>query len=125
MRRPFLIVAAVAGIAVGAGSYAFVEAGNTLNACGMPSDAPVTATFTVATAQDIWKHLPAMGRSPELEVDQAATVIVCGADVTAPIMGGAMGKARPNTLHDAVCVILADGTPILYHNVSRSGFKDT
>lgn len=120
--RAALISAAALGLLVGSAvsTLAAVTRPNA-SACGLPDDTPVIASFDATPAKAIWKRLPALGKSPELEeVTGTAHVLVLG-DVTPPGGLGGFGAQAPAVLPNAVCVVLPDG-PVLYYNVSRQGF---
>jgi len=118
-----LLLTGVAALGLAIGSAATTFAGppaSDPSECGLAANTPVLARFDATPANRIWQHLPALGRSPELEDAVIAHVLVLG-DVAPPAMFGGLGAAAPAQLANAVCVVLPDG-PVLYYNVSRQGF---
>lgn len=91
---------------------------------GQEKNVPLEA-FSLPAAKDIWLEFPAMGRAPEIENDTSpARVIVFrdGYDPAAVGMAGNQG-ARPTQLGTVVCIIQADGTRIVYTNMSKAGSR--
>jgi len=95
--------------------------------CGAGPDDTVAAEFSIPSASGVWKQFPAMLRAPELEMDdRPASVVRFSGDYTpdGPVTGNPMsGSTRPASLAGALCVIQADGTVNLYHDVSRNGSR--
>jgi hypothetical protein len=123
-RRTVVVLAACAGLVVGSAAHTTAAARDPrVTACGIDSAARVAAVIDLAHAKDVWTRLPALGRSPELEVDDPASLVVYEGDVPAPAMHVGMGQMRPSSLHNAICVLDASGAPTIYENVSRAGFR--
>ncbi len=74
----------------------------------------VEAAFEMRAARDYQRHLPGMLRSPELEVDDPAFVVVFAGDVSLPRVQPASGEGQ------IVCVLVGD-TPNVYVGVDTSG----
>lgn len=87
----------------------------------------VETTFTIPAARDIWDYFPALGKSPELENDASpAFVVVFSGDYSRAIAGGPVGTSatREATVYQGViCVVQANGTPNIYTDVSREGYR--
>ena len=83
----------------------------------------IEADIQLAAARDVWKVLPALGISPELETDNrpAHLIIFKGEYKISGILLGRPGFPNPNRLSQVVCVIQEDGTKNLYVNVARDG----
>lgn len=87
----------------------------------------IEADIQLAAARDVWKVLPALGISPELETDnRPAHLIIFKGEYKKgeyKISGIWLGRpgAAPNRLSQVVCVIQEDGTLNLYVNVARDG----
>ena len=81
----------------------------------------IEADIQLAAARDVWKVLPALGISPELETDNrpAHLIIFKGEYKISGISFARPGA--PNRLSQVVCVIQEDGTLNLYVNVARDG----
>lgn len=79
----------------------------------------VEAAFEMRHARDYQRHLPAMPRSPELEVDDPGFVVIFTGDVQ---IGGAGGPAP--TTGKYVCVLVG-ATPNLYSGVDVMGLTAT
>ena len=81
----------------------------------------IEADIQLAAARDVWKVLPALGISPELETDNrpAHLIIFKGEYKISGILSGRPGA--PSRLSQVVCVIQEDGTKNLYVNVVRDG----
>jgi hypothetical protein len=93
---------------------------------GEIGDNTVVSAFQIDAAADIWKFLPAMGISPELSQDSQPAYVVVFQDGYQPtaFAGNPFAVDQPQArLDGVVCVIRSDGYPILYTNVSRSGFR--
>lgn len=90
-------------------------------ACGGEAN-KVVAEFDLSRAEDLWQHLPAMLRTPELESDGRPAHVVLFADDFSTANIAAMGRvAKPATLNGVVCVVQADGVVNLYYDVARAG----
>lgn len=121
----------VLGIAVGSALIVpFAQAGYVSPAadrCGADEENVVQAEFSIPAASAIWEHFPAMRRAPELKIDdRAAHVVVFSGeyDVGGRAVGNPLAETGPPTrLKEVVCVIQADGTVNVYHNVSRQGAR--
>ena len=74
----------------------------------------VEAAFEMRAARDYQRHLPGMLRSPELEVDDPAFVVIFAGDVSLPRIQPASGDGQ------IVCVLVGD-TPNVYVGVDTSG----
>lgn len=83
----------------------------------------IEAEIKLAHARDVWVRFPAMLKAPELEADdRPATLVVFAGDFDTSAVGAAgNGRQKPKTLEAVVCVVQADGTLNLYHDVSRVG----
>jgi hypothetical protein len=102
------------------------------SACGF-SDEPIAAQFGLIHARDYRLHLPGMGRSPELEHDRPAFVVVFAGSLPRGLFGGYPpldpdGKLVPQPppdpqIHDVVCVVV-DGAAIVYADVDSTGLND-
>jgi hypothetical protein len=91
-----------------------------LDAC-YPDGSRVVATFELEEPSDFWTHFPDALDAPELRAaDGKAFVAVFETLRPVPPAIGA-DAARPTMLRNAVCVVLADGTPILYHDIPGAG----
>jgi hypothetical protein len=88
---------------------------------GTPED--MEFVFEMNHARDYRSHLPRMGRSPELEVDEPAFVVVYRDGWQGPMSGGALGGEResPTPGLRFVCVLVQGGDPNLYSNVDIDG----
>jgi hypothetical protein len=69
--------------------------------------------------------MPRMGRSPELEIDAPAYVVIYDGVVHLAITGaprpnGAAGNPQPDGIAGVVCVVV-NGSPTIYANVDSSG----
>ena len=91
---------------------------------GSPGKNVALEQFSIAAARDIWLEFPALARSPELESDTPARVVVFrdGYDAKAAGIVGNIGSRAAN-LDKVVCVIQADGTRTVYANVSLQGSR--
>lgn len=97
-------------------------------ACGI--EAPVAREFALEHASDYRTALPRMGRSPELEIETPAYVVVYAGQVN---LGGVMGAPdaedasgipidhvdRPDSFAGVVCVVV-NGSPTIYVNVDAA-----
>lgn len=89
--------------------------------------------FVMPHARDYQRHFPAMGLSPELDVDDPAFVVVFAADVARnafPLTGG-HGAGGPQATPEPspgdgserfVCIVVGD-TPNLYEGVDITGMQ--
>lgn len=82
----------------------------------------VEFAFEMRQARDYRRHLPAMGRSPELEVDDPAFALIFAAGVSGIGGGGNPAPTQPG--HRAVCVLVGT-SPNLYTDVDIAGFQAT
>ena len=84
----------------------------------------VEFAFEMRHARDYQRHLPAMGRSPELEVDDQAFALIFAPGDLRVGAGGAPGASPEPTQpgHRAVCVLVED-SPNLYTDVDITGFQ--
>lgn len=91
---------------------------------GSPDKNVALEQFSITAAKDIWLEFPALARSPELESDTPARVVVFkdGYDANEAGVVGNIGS-RAATLDKVVCVIQADGTRTVYTNVSLQGSR--
>ncbi len=96
-----------------------------LEACGAGADGRNTAiaAFDISAASRIWDYLPALGISPELSNDDRPAYVAVFNDGYRVNLAGKPGFSGVHTLSGVVCVIPADGIPILYSDVSRVGFR--
>ncbi len=78
----------------------------------------VEAAFEMRHARDYQRHLPGMLRSPELEVDDPAFVVIFVGEVSLPRIGPASGDGQ------IVCVLVGD-TPNVYVGVDTTGLQAT
>jgi hypothetical protein len=96
--------------------------------CGI--EAPVVREFALEHARDYRTALPRMGRSPELEIDIPAYVVVyagplnLGGVMRAPDGQDASGNPighvdQPDSATGVVCVVV-NGAPTIYVNVDAS-----
>lgn len=103
--------------------------------CG-GQDAGILAVFTMAHARDYQRHLPAMLLSPELDVDDPATVVVYNATNPFPPTGGApaagatVAPREPLAEgHHDLCVLVgsdpATATLNVYDDVDTTGMTAT
>jgi hypothetical protein len=84
----------------------------------------VIAAFPIMAA-DYHRHLPNMGRSPELEVEAPAFLVVFDVGVVPPGLSGGVGSRPPPTGH-TVCVYLGepqDGVRTFYGDVDIAGMR--
>ncbi len=86
----------------------------------------VEFAFEMRHAREYSRHLPAMGRSPELEVDDPAFALIFAPGEPRVPIGGAPGASPEPTQpgHRAVCVLVGD-SPNLYTDVDITGFRAT
>ena len=115
-----------AGVALGADPR--------LKTCTTDGTGVVQVSFAMAHARDYQDHLPRMLRSPELEIDSPAYVVVFSGAVNSAFAGGAAAQPadsvvpadpQPATQSPAtgvVCVSV-DGSPTYYSNVDTTGLK--
>jgi hypothetical protein len=92
------------------------EAKSLLEACDVIG--VVEVYFRIPPGDSYRTVLPKMATSPELEGVDGAFVAIYDGEVQALHLTGQPGVERPK-LKDAICVVLPDGEPILYVNVSR------
>ena len=79
---------------------------------------PKIAEFHLDSAKDYHRFLPAMGRTPELDVDSSpAYIVIYSADVGV-VTAGQAGYVK-KSYHDVVCVVQSDGAVNVYSDVSR------
>ena len=86
---------------------------------GLPSD--MQYAFEIARGRDYRRYIPAMLRSPELEVDDAVLVIVYREGfrpITSGALGGAPSSPRPG--HRTVCAVV-HGERSVYSDVDITG----
>lgn len=88
---------------------------------GLPAD--MEFVFPMAHARDYRSYLPRMGVSPELEVDEPASVVVYREGWQGPGSGGGLGAERqsPTPGRRFVCVLVQGGEPNLYSDVDIAG----
>lgn len=91
-------------------------------ACGV--EAPIAREFALAHASDYRTALPRMARSPELEIDAPAYVVIYAGVVDLAITGAprpnnAAGDPQPDGFSGVVCVVV-NGSPTIYVNVDSS-----
>ena len=80
----------------------------------------IEADIELAAGRDIWKLLPKLGISPELENDRPVHLIIFRGEYR--LSGAALARpGAPDHLDQVICVIQEDGTLILYDSVSRDG----
>ena len=120
MHKKSLFIAALAVLAIGAGSVALiarpapVAAG--LSVCG-PSSWHLRESFTLPQAKDYRAHLPAAAVLPELEGNTApALVAIFDGPLTVPTVG----LGQPRTYNSAVCVVI-NGEPYIYPELDTTG----
>jgi hypothetical protein len=88
----------------------------------------VIAAFPISRARDFWKHFPAAGKAPELEVDDPAFIVVYDGVHEFPHMGRFRGPgetAPPRQRRVGftdLCVFVA-GSPNVYTDVPTVGFS--
>ena len=100
-------------------------------ACGF-ADEPFVAQFEMAHARHYRSHLPRMGRSPELEHDGPAFVVVFPGRLRIAHFGGypalgadgqmAEAPRRFDPVQNVVCVIVG-GTSTIYTDVDLTGLN--
>jgi hypothetical protein len=88
--------------------------------CGAEGNS-VEADVVLPAARDIWKVLPALGITPELESDDQPARLIVFKDPYDPSGIQFVGDGAPKQLSQVICVIQDDGTLNLYLNVSRDG----
>lgn len=73
-----------------------------------PGGATATAAFEMQRARDYWRHLPAMGRSPELEVDDPALVTLLQVEPDTPQPSHPRGEPTqpPTDARYDVCIVV-------------------
>jgi hypothetical protein len=88
---------------------------------GSPDD--MEYVFEMTHARDYQRYMPRMGRSPELDVDEAALVVVYRDGWAGPMITGTLGgePQSPTPGRRFVCVLVASGDPIMYGNVDIEG----
>jgi hypothetical protein len=95
------------------------------SACGGEATG-VIAAFPIRRARDFWKHFPAAGKAPELEVDDPAFVVVYDGVQRFPHMGNPRGETAPPRQERSgftdLCVFVGGSTNI-YTDVSTVGFN--
>jgi hypothetical protein len=96
---------------------------------------PQTA-FPMTHARDYAIHIPRLGRSPELEVDAPAYVVVFQGNIELAVVGAPApqdeaGNALPGpdtaasgmrTISNVVCIVV-DGVPNYYGPVDKAGLR--
>lgn len=115
-----IVAGVVLGLAILAPAAMAARVSEDARRCGGESNT-IEADIHLDAAKDVWKVLPALGISPELESDdRPARLIVFRGDYR--LSGGALARpGAPDHLVGVICVIQEDGTLILYHNVARDG----
>lgn len=109
----------VLGLAVLAPVATATRMSDEVRQCGGESNT-IEADIQLDAARDVWKILPALGKSPELEVDdRPARLIVFSGEFDSSAIGFA--TKVPARLSQVICVVQADGTVNLYVNVARNG----
>jgi hypothetical protein len=91
---------------------------------------PVEFAFEMAHARDYQRHLPKMLLAPELDVEDAAFVVVFerGAQLRLPLTGTPTASGGPTDAASVagdprtVCILVAD-TPNVYENVDITGMQ--
>jgi hypothetical protein len=89
------------------------------NPCGAAGN--VEAHVTLPAGITFWDVFPEAGLAPELDGVQGLELVVFAGDVTVSNIGGMPNIPPQTTLHNAVCVIMPDGTSNLYSDVPRQG----
>lgn len=120
-----LLAATVVGIGIVSGRDA------RLDLCPVAGN-KVLVSFEIPLARDYKVYLPAMLRSPELEVDVPAYIVIFDGDATLEIVGAPVGidaegnvipqEKKPEKASGVVCVVV-DGRPTVYANVDTDGWK--
>ena len=92
----------------------------------------IVATFEIPSAREYQSWIPRMLRSPELEVDAPAYVVLFGDKATLPVLGAPPGvdaagelireQPLPTEFDGVVCVVV-DGRPTVYTDVDTTGWK--
>ena len=124
LRRSFQGLAPIgAGVLLGLALLAPMATAATLSdearKCGGESNT-IEAEIQLDAARDVWKVLPALLKSPELEVDdRPARLIVFRGEYDSSAI--AFGTKVPQRLSNVICVVQADGTVNLYTDVLRNG----
>jgi hypothetical protein len=88
----------------------------------------VIAAFPISRARDFWKHFPAAGKAPELEVDDPAFVVVYDGIHEFPLMGnprraGETAPPRQRRVGFTDLCVFVGGSTIVYSDVSTVGFS--
>lgn len=127
LRRWHVRRAAVAGLAL----LATLAGCDALEALGPARDVACGAyhspnrlvlAFDITEARDLGGRIPRLRPDRELPSGPALIVVFDGPGRDVEITGGRVetGSSQPNGLHN-VCVVLADGSTILYRNVDTGG----
>lgn len=91
----------------------------------------VLASFEIAQARRYQEFIPEMLRSPELETDSSAYVVIFDGPATLDVAGappgvddnGAVISEEPApAAYDGVVCVVVDGTPTVYVNVDLAGW---
>jgi hypothetical protein len=115
-----LVASAIAGGAIGSAT-AGGSVDDRVRRCGIGGE--VQAVFDLPRGSAIWQHLPAMRANPELtEPEDGPISVVIYRDKVQGVVVGRAGLVSSEATN-AVCVIRADGFPIVYVNVSRAGLR--
>jgi hypothetical protein len=95
------------------------------SACGGDATG-VIAAFPISRARDFWKHFPAAGKAPELEVDDPAFIVVYDGIHEFAHMGNPRAEtAAPRQSRAGLtdlCVFVGGSTNV-YTDVSTVGFS--
>jgi hypothetical protein len=85
-----------------------------------PIDGTIDSYFKIPKGLEYRDVFPKMGLSPELDGAVSPFVVVYSGEVDSTLLGGRpdMPKAK---LTNVLCVVLAEGEPIVYADVSRDG----
>jgi hypothetical protein len=113
-----ILVSAGLGVFTGVGGAAQM-ADARVRQCG--SLGPVDAVFDIPQARNIWDRLPALGKSPELEIDVPASVVMYSGRVGVPVLGTTGSDTAE--YDNIVCILLENGERYVYADVSRAGFS--
>jgi hypothetical protein len=127
--RVGLVLALAIGVGLG-GALAVQALGrdSRLNLCPVSGNR-VLATFEIQKARDYARVIPRMLRSPELEVDSPAFVVLFDGPASLTVHGAPpannapRGESRPVVQKfDGVVCVVVDGSATIYSDVDISGW---
>lgn len=111
---------ATQGTGLPGGPEAFADDPRLGQCFGAPPD--IEFVFEMVHARDYQRYLPKMGRSPELEIDDPAFVVVFRDGWVGPATTGGFGtRSTPIPGFRFVCVLPGGGPPNLYGDVDITG----